>query len=1456
MNENKNYQDDFQKPVGVEVKDSNSSSYNDTYYDQSYSDNKYNEYEEPKKKLPWKIIIIIILALIFIFLFWYFLFGGGANTNVNLQYEKLSDELCEKAKEYADKKPDIIDTDTPGATAYVKLQQLVDEYMIPSTPIKDPRYKRTLFSKPEGKEFLSFDSYLRLFVMPNGEVSCEGLVDTGEDHTQPILSLKGTTPVIISKGTNFEDPGAKAVDDVDGDITDKIVRSGSVDTMTIGEYIIKYSVSDTSGNTTNIERKIIVQEYEDIEVTIGSNFDSITPQIELKGSNPYCMEVGQKYKEPGAIATDNIDGNITDRIKVDSSAVTGLRNGNFRVTYEVSDTYGHKAIAYRSVMVRTECVINIDDDKPKVNTRPQVHLKGKTSITIDLNKPYSDLGATAWDKEDGAIKAVMIRNTVNVNKAGIYEVVYKATDSGGLSASAKRIVTVKDPNAISNVASFVEIPKDMRIPLGQATTIPKPAAKDSYGKVLEVTQTIRNSSEKVVSAINFNRIGTYRIEYSAKPNGGVTQVVHRNVTIYDDKAPILNIGSEILVLLRTTNCNLTVEDLKMAGMTVTDAPNEVAPEVIITGGENTVCAINTNGIDIEVYAKDDSNNKSPVKKVKLYIVNSVDPADPTNVEIGNCGTNGELDMFVGDQATLTSKVYPINASDKSVTWTSELTQYATVDQTGKVVAVAKGSTYITVKTVTGGHTATCHVIVRERTTTVPVTGVDIEGCESGSMTIKKGAVKELTAIITPTDASNKSVSWTSSNNSVLEIATSKCIDVVEGSTTVSKCMNGSTGMYAKEVGTSTLKVTTEDGNKTKECVVTVVPSEEIDTTAPQKVIVIANNANTSDPYNKAGNWLGGNLEREVKITVRAIDPESKITKFIAYDSAGKEVASFTPEVNVPDTGLLVIKEDTSSTLTFEAVNEANLKSEKSDSVIVKLDNTGPKTTYETWIEDPNKWVSSPSVTVKYNSVDSGNGIIEKYEYTHDDVKAKAINEIKIEGSTQNVEMIFSESNINKYVYVRAIDKLGNIGPWTDKPSYLNMDTVAPAAPGLAIVAGTNNTTNVKVQLSFTDSPSPKMSGFGKYEWYVNNAPGVTETNESAQVSLTSPGSYTLRAWSYDKAGNKSASFGELTGIVVTSPPAPTPEPTPKPTPKPTPPPGTITLTNCSSGSVTINQSETFTLSATATTGYTVTSCSITSGGNPGSSIESGKCTLIGKTEGYLNYCAYAKDSANNVISNCCKVSVNKPQAVTPTVTISKCPTPLVVNRNGFVVYTTTGYASAPTASYTSSNPSVAVVAQNGYVTGKGAGQAVISLTVTGVPVNGTTPVSKTTSCAVTITPLKQVTEYRSSTCTTYNTCSTTNCGCASVYFGSWSNVSCYGTSSGCSSVKPANTTYTQYRCETVSGCGTSAMLQKRSGSCSVWASCPNQSCGCQTWSGWSSWTSTKCTPITSQKKCETRTVYQ
>ena len=155
MNNDGKQQDGFQTPTGVSIgQGQNQSGYNDTYYEQSYSNNKYNEYEEPKKSFPWKIVIIVVLALLFIFLFWYFLLGGGGGNSGNSQYEKLTADLCEKALEYERNNEGTIDRKTPGATAYIKIQDLVDNYLWDSKPIKDPRYKGSLFSKSEYKEYI------------------------------------------------------------------------------------------------------------------------------------------------------------------------------------------------------------------------------------------------------------------------------------------------------------------------------------------------------------------------------------------------------------------------------------------------------------------------------------------------------------------------------------------------------------------------------------------------------------------------------------------------------------------------------------------------------------------------------------------------------------------------------------------------------------------------------------------------------------------------------------------------------------------------------------------------------------------------------------------------------------------------------------------------------------------------------------------------------------------------------------------------------------------------------------------------------------------------------------------------------------------------------------------------------------------------------------------------------
>ena len=74
-----------------------------------------------------------------------------------------------------------------------------------------------------------------------------------------------------------------------------------------------------------------------------------------------------------------------------------------------------------------------------------------------------------------------------------------------------------------------------------------------------------------------------------------------------------------------------------------------------------------------------------------------------------------MSMTVGSTGTLTATINPVNAANKSLTWTSDNTAVATVDENGKVTAVAEGTAKITVKTVDGEKTAVCAVTVTAKT---------------------------------------------------------------------------------------------------------------------------------------------------------------------------------------------------------------------------------------------------------------------------------------------------------------------------------------------------------------------------------------------------------------------------------------------------------------------------------------------------------------------------------------------------------------------------------------------------------------------------------------------------------------------------------------------------------------------------------------------------------------------
>lgn len=149
----------------------------------------------------------------------------------------------------------------------------------------------------------------------------------------------------------------------------------------------------------------------------------------------------------------------------------------------------------------------------------------------------------------------------------------------------------------------------------------------------------------------------------------------------------------------------------------------------------------------------------------------------------------------GSTETLIATVSPPNATNKSVTWTSSNTSIATVNN-GVVTGVANGNTVITVTTVDGSFTATCNVTVK--TVTIPVTSVSLD---KTTHTFKVDETVQLNATVLPSNANNKNVTWSSSDETKAT--------VVDGLVT------------AKAEGSCVITVTTVDGSKTAICNLTI-----------------------------------------------------------------------------------------------------------------------------------------------------------------------------------------------------------------------------------------------------------------------------------------------------------------------------------------------------------------------------------------------------------------------------------------------------------------------------------------------------------------------------------------------------------------------------------------------------------------------------------------------------------
>lgn len=119
---------------------------------------------------------------------------------------------------------------------------------------------------------------------------------TVKDTVKPEITLKGNPNMVLYLGNKYDEPGFSANDNHDGDLTNKVAVSGTVDSAKEGNYVINYKVSDASGNECLVERKITVKKKPELsnDVSVSYTDEAVNGLTYIKG----ILVVNKKYGLP------------------------------------------------------------------------------------------------------------------------------------------------------------------------------------------------------------------------------------------------------------------------------------------------------------------------------------------------------------------------------------------------------------------------------------------------------------------------------------------------------------------------------------------------------------------------------------------------------------------------------------------------------------------------------------------------------------------------------------------------------------------------------------------------------------------------------------------------------------------------------------------------------------------------------------------------------------------------------------------------------------------------------------------------------------------------------------------------------------------------------------------------------------------------------------------------------
>ena len=192
------------------------------------------------------------------------------------------------------------------------------------------------------------------------------------DDQKPVITLNGNISLTLERGYPYVELGATALDTNGDNLTSNIViDTTNINIYSEGSYIVTYNVTDVAGNSADqVIRTIIVQ-------------DTTPPVITISGDNPFYHEMGDVFIDPGVIAIDPSNENLTNNVVVSGDDVCGNVVGTYNIYYDVSDVTGLLAPTQQRVVIVQDTV------------GPLITLEGDNPVTVERGLDYIDRGATA-----------------------------------------------------------------------------------------------------------------------------------------------------------------------------------------------------------------------------------------------------------------------------------------------------------------------------------------------------------------------------------------------------------------------------------------------------------------------------------------------------------------------------------------------------------------------------------------------------------------------------------------------------------------------------------------------------------------------------------------------------------------------------------------------------------------------------------------------------------------------------------------------------------------------------------------------------------------------------------------------------------------------------------------------------------------------------------------------------